>query len=270
MSNMRKQRAIYAAVLSLVLVVTMGISLFTASFGDTANDSEQDSGYTASLPESETSEASMEEEPEVPDTEEVQQNIEDPNESIEGADASDSEEAPEASADASGLTEEQLTTDLDVPDSNDLEANGIFFDPATDAMAWPVSGNVVMEYSLDSVIYDATLDQYRVNDSISISAEANEAVCAAAAGIVAEIGYTEEMGNYVVLEHGNGFRTTYGQLESPIPVAVAQRVGKGETIGQLAEPAWYGVALGDHVDFKVTLDGEPVDPLAYLEYDLEE
>lgn len=272
MKDMRKQRAVYAAVLTLVLAVTMGISLYTASSGSSEENSDQGSGYTASLPEE------IEKiEPAIPDTTEVQQSVQTPNDNIEGTEGSESQpeessSEPEESTDGSvEIIPEDLLymSALDAPSEADQEANGIFFDPATDMMAWPVSGNVVMEYSLDSVIYDATLDQFRVNDSVSISAEANETVTAAASGIVAEIGYTQELGNYVVLEHGNGFRTTYGQLDDNIPVTVAQRVERGEAIGQLTEPVWHCIALGDHVDFKVTMDGEPVDPLIYLEYEME-
>ena len=267
MMSMNKQRGIYAGLLTLVLAVTMGISVYTAS------SEKEDPGYTAELPEESVAEIQ-----EVPDRQEVQKDILERNEKIEtvevpeeaAVDKSGSDEEIEAEA----SEEEALTAEAQVPEEAltaeaELEANGIFFDPETDRLAWPVSGTVVMEYSQDQLIYDATLDQFRVNDSISISAEKAENVCAAASGIVSEIGYTEELGNYVVLEHGNGFRTTYGQLEDSISLTVAERVEEGDVIGQLAAPLDHSVALGDHLNFKVTLNGEAVDPMEYLEYEME-
>ena len=144
------------------------------------------------------------------------------------------------------------------------------FDAETETMVWPVSGNVVMEYSADTLIYDKTLDQYRVNDSISISAVTGEAVVAAAQGIVKSIGCNDILGNYVVISHGNGLETTYGQLQEAVDVSVDQVVSKGETIGYIAEPSWYGTALGSHVEFQVTQDGVAVDPTIYLEGTLDE
>ncbi len=58
--------------------------------------------------------------------------------------------------------------------------------------------------------------------------------------------------------------TTYGQLQEAVDVVVDETVSKGETIGYVAEPTWYSLALGNHVEFQVTLDGTPVDPTLYL------
>lgn len=271
MMSMNKQRAVYAGILSLVLAVTLGISLYTASGDDPE-------GYTAEVPESaaiveetETPEASL---VEIPEKKEVQQNLLDRNEEIETAERSvDESAAADMDQTAEVDVEEELTAEAseeaEVTAEAELEANGIFFDPETDRLAWPVSGKVVMEYSQDQLIYDATLDQFRVNDSICISGEAAEEVCAAASGIVAEVGYTDELGHYVVLEHGNGFRTTYGQLEDSISLTVAERVEEGQVLGQLAAPLDHSVALGDHLNFMVTLNGETVDPMEYLAFEME-
>lgn len=144
------------------------------------------------------------------------------------------------------------------------------FDAENDTMMWPVSGNVLMEYSNDGLIYDETLDQYRANDSISIAAAEGEEVVAAAAGTVKSIGNNDTLGNYVVISHGNGLETTYGQLQEVVDVAVDEFVSKGERIGCIAEPTWYSLSLGTHVQFQVTQDGVPVDPTIYLENTLDE
>lgn len=267
MMSMKKQRGIYAAGLSMVLAVTLGISLYTAS-GDEGED------YTAEAPE-----VSVVEEVEIPEKEEVQQDLIERNQQIEAAEkpvseTSENEEEQLDEAEAEAEVEAKAESRAEIiaeteAKAQDPVASGFFFDPAVDSLAWPVSGNVVMEYSLDQVIYDATLDQFRINDSISIAGAAAENVCAAAAGIVTEIGYTEELGHYVVLEHGNGFRTTYGQMQDNFALAVGERVEEGNVLGQLAEPVQSSVALGDHLTFKVTLNGEAVDPLEYLEYEEE-
>ena len=93
---------------------------------------------------------------------------------------------------------------------------------------------------------------------------------AAAQGIVKSIGCNDILGNYVVISHGNGLETTYGQLQEAVDVSVDQVVSKGETIGYIAEPSWYGTALGSHVEFQVTQDGVAVDPTIYLEGTLDE
>lgn len=125
---------------------------------------------------------------------------------------------------------------------------------------YPVQGEVVMPYSVDSAIYDPTLNQYHTNDSVSISADAGEAVKASEKGKVKEITKNEEQGNSVVIEHDNGWLTTYSQLADDISVKVGETVTKGQTIGTVGEPTKYTIALGSHVEFAVEKDGETVDP----------
>lgn len=134
-----------------------------------------------------------------------------------------------------------------------------------DKMSWPVDGDVVMGYSVDKTIYDSTLDQYRTNDSISIKGNEGTEVMAAAAGTVEEIKDSPEMGKTVVIDHGNGWKTTYGQLQDDINVKVNDVVTKGDSIGEVNKPTKYSVNLGEHVDFKVTKDGQSVNPEKILE-----
>ena len=125
---------------------------------------------------------------------------------------------------------------------------------------YPVQGEIVMPYSVDCAIYDPTLNQYHTSDAVSISAEAGEIVKAAEQGTVKEITKDEEKGNSVVIEHDNGWLTTYSQLADDISVKVGETVTKGQTIGTVGEPTKYTIALGSHVEFAVEKDGETVDP----------
>ncbi len=125
---------------------------------------------------------------------------------------------------------------------------------------YPVSGEIVMPYSVECAIYDPTLNQYHTNDSVSISAQAGDAVVAAQKGTVKEITKDEEKGNSVVIEHDNGWLTTYSQLAEDISVEAGETVAKGQTIGKVGEPTKYTIALGSHVEFAVAKDGETVDP----------
>ena len=50
------------------------------------------------------------------------------------------------------------------------EANALHFDPE-DGMLWPMEGNVILNYSMDSTIYFATLDQYKYNPAVIIAGE---------------------------------------------------------------------------------------------------
>lgn len=136
----------------------------------------------------------------------------------------------------------------------------------TQSMQWPVFGEVVMDFSVDSLIYDRTLDQFRTNDQISISAELGSQVLSAAGGIVERIGNNREHGNYVVVNHGNGWLTTYSQLQDGVLVSIGDVVAAGQPIGGVGSPSVFSVLLGNHLGFRVESNGEVVNPRTLLEY----
>jgi murein DD-endopeptidase MepM/ murein hydrolase activator NlpD len=127
-------------------------------------------------------------------------------------------------------------------------------------MSWPAHGEIVWEYSGSNLILDVTLNAFRVHDSVCISAETGTQVYAAAAGKVTEIMYSREKGRTVVIEHGNGWATTYGQLKSDVAVKVGDVVEQGQVIGFVGEPSIYSGELPPHVSFKVLRDDKAVDP----------
>lgn len=131
-------------------------------------------------------------------------------------------------------------------------------------MSWPVNGQIVMDYSIETAIFDKTLEQYRTNDSICISAEAGTEVKAAAEGVVENIFEDNENGKSVVINHGNGWMSTYSQLENNLMVEVGQVVGEGDVIGKVGQPTNYSVLLGSHLDFKITKNDQATDPKLVL------
>lgn len=133
-----------------------------------------------------------------------------------------------------------------------------------DKMQWPVVGEVVLPYSNLLAIYDPTLEQFRTNETVSIKSAIGQDVKASAEGQVIDVSSNEVNGNYVTIQHGNGWTTTYGQLESSIPVKVGDVVSVGSVVGKTAKPTKYSVALGEHVDFKVALNDETVNPETVL------
>ncbi len=134
-----------------------------------------------------------------------------------------------------------------------------------EVMSWPVLGEIVMDYSSEKMIYDKTLEQFRRNDSIAISSDVGSQVKASAEGIVRSVEKSREDGVTVVIDNGNGWSTTYSQLQDGVLVTEGDYVKPGQVIGGVGEPSIYSVLLGSHLDFKVTKDGNAVDPKELLE-----
>lgn len=134
---------------------------------------------------------------------------------------------------------------------------------AEDGLSWPVIGNVIMNYSMDERIYFATLNQYCYYPAVAISAEEGGPVSAAALGTVTKVGVNEEIGQYVVMDLGDGYQATYGQLQE-LTVEQGDQVSKGQIIGYVAAPTKYYSLEGTNIYFKLEKDGEAVNPVAYF------
>lgn len=134
----------------------------------------------------------------------------------------------------------------------------------TDKLSWPVSGNIVLGYSMDTTTYFPTLDQYKVNPANVIQSEVSTPVSAPADARVVSVGTNEEIGNYVDLDLGNGYTAVCGQLKE-IPVVENEYVRQGDLLGYVAEPTKYYALEGTNVFFEFLKDGVPVDALDFLE-----
>lgn len=178
--------------------------------------------------------------------------------------ANEQTQIEENKADTSKKQENNQTTDVkNVDVSTEKTAEFTAFTDNS-VMQWPTFGEIVMDYSPDRVIYDVTLEQFRTNDSISIAAQAGAQVKASAEGVVKSVSATKEKGNSVVIDHGNGWETTYSQLQDSILVAEGDVVKTGQVIGGVGSPSIYSVLLGNHLDFKVSKENEKIDPKAVL------
>ena len=134
----------------------------------------------------------------------------------------------------------------------------------TDRLSWPVNGNIVLGYSMDTTTYFPTLDQYKVNPANVIQSEVSTPVTAPADARVVSVGTNEEIGNYVNLDLGNGYTAVCGQLKE-IPVVENEYVRRGDLLGYVAEPTKYYTVEGTNVFFEFLKDGIPVDALDFLE-----
>ena len=133
-----------------------------------------------------------------------------------------------------------------------------------DGLVWPIVGDVLINYSMDKTIYFPTLQQYKYNPAIVIAAAQGANISAAANGRVTSVGYDPVIGNMVVMDLGNGYELTYGQLEN-ITVSEGSYVNVGDGIGTVAYPTKYYSLEGSNVYFKLTKDGEPVNPMSQLQ-----
>ena len=131
-------------------------------------------------------------------------------------------------------------------------------------LLWPIDGNVLMNYSMDQTIYFATLDQYKYNPALVIEGQVGQDVRSVKEGEVILIEKNADTGNTVTVSLGDGYEAKYGQL-GEVLVTQGERISQGDLIGYLGEPTKYYTVEGCNLYFQLLKDGEPVNPLEYLD-----
>jgi murein DD-endopeptidase MepM/ murein hydrolase activator NlpD len=124
-----------------------------------------------------------------------------------------------------------------------------FSAPGGGRFIWPTNGSLTQYFSW----YHPGLD---------IANNAAPVMVASDGGTVVVAGWPDNFGfgNRVVVDHGNGYRTTYAHM-SNIYVNVGQTVSRGQAIGQMGST---GRSTGTHCHFEIRYNGIAVNPLAIL------
>lgn len=132
-----------------------------------------------------------------------------------------------------------------------------------------VTGSGSFQWPVSSCTYITSKYGYRIHpifhtkkfhSGLDIAASAGSTIAAADAGTVAVATYSSSYGNYVMINHANGYTTLYAHMSS-LAVSAGQTVSKGQTIGYVGSTGW---STGPHCHFEIRYNGATVDPAQYF------
>ena len=87
-------------------------------------------------------------------------------------------------------------------------------------------------------------------------------IVAAKAGTIIVVTYNWSLGNYVMINHGDGYVTLYAHMSSFVSTTkVGKYVQQGEVIGKIGST---GDSTGPHLHFEIRINGTKVDPYPYI------
>ena len=98
------------------------------------------------------------------------------------------------------------------------------------------------------------------HQGVDLAAPANTPVYATRSGLVTSNTYSGTAGNYITINHGDGFSSIYMHLESSV-VSSGQAVSAGQLLGTVGKT---GIATGYHLHFGIAYNGAYVNPCAYV------
>ena len=169
--------------------------------------------------------------------------------------------------------------DTDQPESTPPPTGTPFVAPSPDAtvnaspeptatptiqLRMPIEGNILVDFAMDRLVYNRTLDEWRTHSGIDIAAPIGTEVRAAADGTVVDVKQDPRLGFLIIIEHTRDFRTVYANLREDMNVDIGTAVRAGDTIGWVGRTAPFEFLDGPHVHFEVLLNDTPVNPVDFL------
>lgn len=126
-----------------------------------------------------------------------------------------------------------------------------------DSFSRPALGEIIQGYE-----WTKTNEAWRLHPGIDIGLPLGSSIMASAEGVVKEISSTPDEGLVVVLEHGNGWESVYGNL-AEVTVKEGDRIIKGMIIGTSGATSCNSMTPGFH--FGINHNQKPVNPENIIE-----
>jgi len=130
----------------------------------------------------------------------------------------------------------------------------------TPCFFWPAENDIDNSVSKSfGVIVHPLTGEKLVHNGIDTIAKENSNVFSAIRGKVTEVGFDDELGNYVVVANDSGVSTLYGHLSS-VDVKEGDYLHKRANIGKVGKS---GTATGAFLHFEIKINGVYYDPMKF-------
>lgn len=128
------------------------------------------------------------------------------------------------------------------------------------------NGTVIREAALDTLVYMPSLNMWKSHNGVDFAAAENAPVLAIADGKVVSVEETTLEGIVVSIEHKDGIVSVYKSLSSA-SVKAGDEVTLGSSIG-VAGTMLTEASDNVHVHLEMTVNGEIVNPLEYIDAEI--
>lgn len=153
----------------------------------------------------------------------------------------------------------QLESEIMEAKKEILLENGISVSYNGEKLTWPCPSYTRISSPFGWRIHP-TLGVNKFHNGVDMAAPKGTDILAAFSGEVVAATYNSSMGNYVMMNHGNGFYTIYMHA-SKLCVSPGDIIIEGEKIAEVGST---GRSTGPHLHFGVRKNGEYVNPMDYL------
>ncbi|MBQ9280090.1 MAG: M23 family metallopeptidase [Clostridia bacterium] len=124
----------------------------------------------------------------------------------------------------------------------------------------PISGDIILEFAKDKLVYSETLEEWITHDGIDIAGNVADPVKAVLAGTVESIKMDPRYGNTIIIRHNDHLKTVYANVSTLDLVYAGKEVEEGEIISGVGAGFGFESKEGPHVHFEVIESGQVREP----------
>lgn len=122
----------------------------------------------------------------------------------------------------------------------------------------PVKGSIASRFGPR---HDPINNKRSFHQGIDIKAQPGDQIHATAAGVITKAFRNGSYGNFVEIDHKNGFKTTFAHMKKYV-VAEGDKVKRGQLIGQVGNT---GRSTGPHLHYELLYKDKPINPLKFMQ-----
>ena len=127
----------------------------------------------------------------------------------------------------------------------------------------PIAGELQKNFSIDELLWDETMQDWRTHSGVDIEAADGAEVVTAAKGKVSDA-YKDEMCGFTVkVSHNDGTVTVYKNL-GKIVVKKDDTVDEGQMIGTVGSTGAFEMMQKPHLHFEIIKEDKYINPLEFI------
>lgn len=167
-----------------------------------------------------------------------------------------------SSIDTSDITEEAVLKQNLAQTSNNVVTKPVEKKEVIEKLVFkkPLDGEILKIFSADKVIYSKTLELWKTHDGIDIKGNIGQSVYSIEKGKIEKVYNDSFLGYTIVIDHGQGYKSSYSNLSENVPVKQGEIITKGEILGQISNTSIGEIKDEPHLHFMLMKDGEIIDP----------
>lgn len=127
----------------------------------------------------------------------------------------------------------------------------------------PVNGEIAEKFSGENLIYNKAMGDWRAHNGVDILASPGTEVLASCDGVIESL-YTDYLGNTLIIDHKNGYKTKYSNLDSLENLNLGEAVSKGDVLAKVSDYCYGENVDKPHLHFEIIKNDILINPEDYI------